>query len=385
MPTRRVLGIDLASRDWLDNGSAVIEFDDTKKVFTRVNGGAISWPRTPLTPAVLAEVIDEYSRREGICAVSLDGPQGWRHPEAPRQRRGVGRHCESACNTQGKTGEYPHTYPGNQRPWIEFCIDVFDQLTSKRGVVLANGTEWVPPEAYVVLECFPTSAWRSSGLTALPGKNSRPDLAPYISKLRSAFRLPNFTVQSHDDLQAVVAALTAVGAVGGPAIGVRQGEPSSIVLQGGKTRRVEGLIWDVRPVEGPMGPLLAVQNARREGRTQELSAQGVELKPTLRATSSPRTTVCVTRKVLDQVNRAGPTQAQIALVWTGGTTKTARKLVSLRVDDQTYSVVVGDSHAVWRTHQRGQSDEFERLFALLAESPDKRVNCEVSVIAGHHD
>jgi Protein of unknown function (DUF429) len=248
--TRTVLGIDLASAKWSSVGSATVEFDDEAKRFTRVVPGAIHWPAIALTADALADVIDAFARREEICAVALDGPQGWRDPATPEGTRGVGRRCEYECRTQGKTGAYPRTFPGTQRRWIEFCVEVFANLLGRPGVALADLT--ATPHAstrYVVLECFPTSAWRCSGLAPLPAKGKRPALAPYVRSLAAAYRLPLASVSSHDDLQAVVAALAAVAAAGGPAVVDTKGVPGTVLFGGdGSRRRIEGFIWDVRPL-----------------------------------------------------------------------------------------------------------------------------------------
>src|SRR5229473_959990 len=188
---RTVLGIDLASSKWSSVGSATIRFDDEANVFTRVNAGAVSWPAIPLTAEALADAIDAFAKRETVCAVAMDGPQGWPDPATVPDRR----------------------------------------------------------SGYVILECFPTSAWRSSGLAPLPGKGRKPDLQPYVSSLVAAYRLPDTSVATHDDLQAVVAALTAAAAAGGPAVVDRKGVPGTVLLdRDGSQRRIEGFIWDVKPL-----------------------------------------------------------------------------------------------------------------------------------------
>ncbi|HYZ89637.1 MAG TPA: DUF429 domain-containing protein, partial [Myxococcales bacterium] len=244
---RRALGIDLASSTWTALGSATVAFDD--EAFKEVVAGAIHWPTTPLTARALADAIDGFARRNRICAIAMDGPQGWRDPDTPPGSRGVGRRCEYECRTQGKTGPCPKTYPGTQRPWIEFCIEVFADLLGRPGVALADphapgGT------SYALLECFPTSAWRSSGLAALPAKGKKPDLSPYWRTLRARYALPRCAVASHDDLQAVVAALAAAAAAGGPASPIARGAPSKLAVRpDGSTLRIEGYIWDVSPRE----------------------------------------------------------------------------------------------------------------------------------------
>ena len=56
-------------------------------------------------------------------------------------------------------------------------------------------------------------------------------------------------VSTHDDLQAVVAALTAAAAAGGPAVVDTKGVPGTVLLdRDGSQRRVEGYIWDVKPL-----------------------------------------------------------------------------------------------------------------------------------------
>lgn len=363
--TQRVLGIDLASAAWVSNGSAMLEFDSNGQ-FTRLVAGAVPWPTTQLTSEALASAIDEFARREDVCAVSLDGPQGWRDPQTDPQTPGVGRRCEYECRTQGKTGIYPTTYPGNQRPWIEFSIEVFERLLAKPGVVLANSTIPESAAGYTVLECFPTSAWRSSALTPLPGKSKKPHLGEFIDALTAAYRLPSAPIATHDDLQAVMAALTAAGVAGGPAISVPCGIPSTVLSAAGVPRRVEGLIWNVKPLHGGTGASITL--------------------PTGPAPSARKTgaAVYVTQGVVDQVNRGGTSQMQIALSNVPGGTKKQRVRVALSVADHEYVLVVGDTHAAWRTHQDTDSEgAFERLFAMLADTPGERVEVTTVEVLGN--
>lgn len=211
----RVLGIDLAC-SWRDTGSALLELDAAGARVLEVRPAAIAWPIVPYSPRALASRIDAFARAEGVVAIALDGPQGWRDPARDASERGVGRRCELSARTQGKVGVRPRTYPSTQRRWIEQSIETFTHLLARPGVRLADHVEGVGVhgDGYVVAECFPTSAWRSSGLEPLPGKAKRVDIAPWYAALAARYGLPPVEVESHDDLQAIVAALCAAAIAG---------------------------------------------------------------------------------------------------------------------------------------------------------------------------
>jgi hypothetical protein len=84
--------------------------------------------------------------------------------------------------------------------------------------------------------------------------------------------------------------------------------------------------------------------------------------------------VYVTKKVVEQVNKGGKSQMQIAFSGICGGTRNHKVKIMLRVQDEEYVLVVGDSHAAWRTHQDSDTeDAFERLFAFLADRPGQRI------------
>jgi hypothetical protein len=361
----RVIGVDLASGTWADNGSALLEFDKRSGRVVGLRAPAIPWPASAqLNARTMAEVIDSFARSEGVCAVALDGPQGWRDPATPHGAPGVGRRCEYLSRTQGKTGVYPRTYPGNQRPWMEFCIDVFSELLARPRVVLANDPEirCAGVRGYLLLECFPTAAWRSTGVTPLPRKAARPMLAPYVDALVAKYDLPApaSPLTSHDDVQAIVAAVCALPVAGGAAIAEPVGVPGRIALNDeGAPRRVEGLIWNVRP-RGPAPATIAalVTPARR--------AESHGHSDRSRATRF----VKVTQAVLDQVARAGPGQAQIAMKGFEPANKKNRCTTTIEIGGIHFRLVIGDTGCCWRSHQVDETrDDFEALFALLADQP----------------
>lgn len=356
---QRVLGIDIASANWAANGSALLEFDVDAQSFTKVLMPAIDWPvADPMTPQALATVIDRSARACGVCAVSLDGPQGWRDPSTPIHVPGVGRRCEYESRTQGKTGVFPQTYPSNQRTWIHFCTQVFAVLLAHPDVSLAEAdVALVPPETgYAILECFPTAAWRSSGLLPLPAKSKRPPLTPYALNLKNAYGLPldEAAVTSHDDLQALVAALSAAAVVGGPAERVRTGVRSSTQTTQTGDLRLEGFIWNVRP-RRPTGAPNAIHQPTA---SNAVADRGTALR--------------VTQRVIEQVNVRGASQMQLTTIGLPAGSKTAPVRVTIVFEGEPYSLVVGDTHAVWRSHQDKETLQgFESLFAQLAESPDR--------------
>jgi hypothetical protein len=253
----KVLGIDLACRSWADNGSALLSFGRMPSAWLSADLGIISWPNAPLTPANMARAIDEFAIERGVRAVSIDGPQGWRSPLAGT-RRGVGRLCEYEARTPGKTGEYERTYPANYAGWVRFSIAVFEELLSLGTAFLANEPgSAVPmsvsdPTRYVLLECFPTSTWRCSGLVPLPRhSNATPDaVETHANQLRGRYGLPAGSVTGHhDNLQALVAALPAAALLGGPCEAVPRGQPGALQAASGNIPEhwVEGIIWDARP------------------------------------------------------------------------------------------------------------------------------------------
>lgn len=357
----KVLGIDLASGKWSDNGSAVLSFDNSMQTWTGLRVPAVAWPRGTPTPLEMARVIDEFAIAAGITAVALDGPQGWRNPATPIGLPGVGRRCEFLCRTQGKTGIEGKTYPQTQHGWIKFCVDVFDELLRLGRAKLANSSHvhLRLGMGYWLMECFPTWTWKESGLVALPGKAARPDTAPYWEALREAFKLPDsLDAIGHDDLQGVVAALVAGAAVGGPCVARSYGEPAFLIAnEGRRSTRLEGLIWSATPNCDAL-KFKVVPNIT--ARTGKLS----------RSASDELLCVRVTQKVLDQVNRQGPSAAQIAIK--GATLKMITGLITLRVGGTDYRLIKGDTHAVWRSHQNPETlADFEELFGALADEPNK--------------
>jgi hypothetical protein len=251
-----VLGIDLAYTDWRKNGSAVLSFED--EAWSRCQENVVSWPDCPISAAAMAGAIEIFVLENEISAVSLDGPQGWRDPAAPKARLGVGRACEKKSNTPGKTGVYGIAYPANWVEMAKFCEEVFTHLIERGYATLVNdpSTKALSAPAlpkYYLLECFPTWTWRTSGLKPLPGHtNASPSVVLECAKrLIERYDLPRSALtDNHDDLQAIVAALPAAGLLQGPCIPMAVGESSSVFAPSGEipAHRIEGLIWSAKPI-----------------------------------------------------------------------------------------------------------------------------------------
>jgi len=210
----------------------------------------------------MALALDEFVVKNGISAVSLDGPQGWRDPNAGN-RRGVGRWCEYEARTPGKTGEFRTTYPRNYLGWVSFSIDVFRELDALGRATLVNDPDlqaelpWLDAGRYYILECFPTSTWRASGLDPLPGHRRAPQnvVQNYAGLLQGRYDLPAGAITNHhDNLQAIVAALPAAAVLGGPCQALGRGLARDVhpALQALPEHWVEGLIWDAAPTPGAL-------------------------------------------------------------------------------------------------------------------------------------
>lgn len=255
-----VLGVDLAYTNWPGNGSATITFHDAQ--WQDCSTGVIGWPDGPITPQAMVKTIDDFVCSKGIAGVSLDGPQGWRDPRAqgPPERLGVGRLCEYETQTPGKTGTYGTGYPRSWAHMANFCAQVFEGLLQTGRAILANNTNFpatdcLKPGFYYVLECFPTSIWRSSGLKPLPGhRKAPPDVVwSYCNTLLQRYGLPQSGMtNNHDDLQSIVAALPAAAILGGPCHPIPRGEPAAQVgaTNVAPAHRIEGLIWDAGLLNG---------------------------------------------------------------------------------------------------------------------------------------
>jgi hypothetical protein len=116
------------------------------------------------------------------------------------------RLCERVLNTPGKTGVPGEAKPKTYLSYIQFSINVFQELRSNLGWELLKPTWHRRRRASWIVETFPSSAWELLGLERLPSKSKarRADLDAWTEKLSTVtdFALPEKL--SHDELQAAV-------------------------------------------------------------------------------------------------------------------------------------------------------------------------------------
>jgi len=284
--------------------------------WTDARTDVVGWPTAPISAKTMAEVLDAAALELSVAAVSIDGPQGWRDPQA--RRSFPGRLCELQARTPGKTCVYQKTLPGNYSGWARFSIDVFQHLVVLGHARLVNEptqTSLEPLELgqYYLLECFPSSTWRCSGLTQLPGHSAAPPdvVEDYSRKLIDCFGLPTGALTNHHDhLQAIVSALPAAALLRGPCSPIPRGEAARTQFAAGvaPVHQIEGLIWDAQPSKGHVARAeVTDRNAsnRRIGATpeKEMGNQMNPLLPDDRSEDGEATIACGVELFLELVRR----------------------------------------------------------------------------------
>ena len=206
-----ILSVDLATNRYRDIGVAVLIADEglVSVEFVEVVASGLSGrPRVEDLSHWLAELASSYV----ADVIFIDGPQGWKDPSNGHMHA---RACERELATPGKTGLPGSVKPGSWTRMAEFSIELFDALGDCGFQRLHNAEEFRPGRK-LVIESFPTSAWRSLGLKNLPGKGrtSTAQLASCTAVLLSLIRLILTRQPSHDELQALVAGLAGLPLLG---------------------------------------------------------------------------------------------------------------------------------------------------------------------------
>ena len=211
----RVVSADLAYRTYRDTGIAVLEASESAIECAFVDAASAGLLGEP-SPDILADFLATLCIEVGATALILDGPQAWKDPGNGLEHSRV---CERALHTPAKTGLPGVVKPGNYLPFVVFAIAVFDALADRGWPRYAGntGTGGQP----IAIESFPMSAWKRLGIPILPAKaRSQPeDLTSRLDTLRAGIPLRIASAPNHDELQALVAGLAAVGLRGSPLVG----------------------------------------------------------------------------------------------------------------------------------------------------------------------
>lgn len=200
-----VLAVDLAHRHYDSMGFAFLGQGLNTVQFVQPADLGLA---DPPEPKPFAHGLEAFCRNNGVSVLLLDGPQGWKS-----ERSGIEhmRLCERVLNTPGRSGLPGEAKPRTYLPFIQFSIALFDSLRRLHGwtLLLENWAEQ-RPQRWVV-ECFPTSSWKTLGLSRLPGKTRAisADLEKWRSDLQQATGLNIPSSPTHDQLQA--AAVLPVG------------------------------------------------------------------------------------------------------------------------------------------------------------------------------
>lgn len=197
--TVTVLSVDLASRRYRDNGIAVLRgtFGDAQCAL--VQPEAIGLHGEP-SAAAFAGALHALAQETGARLILLDGPQGWRAEQSTLVHQ---RRCERETRAPGKTGLPGVVKPATWTRMALFSVALFDALHAlgwPRITAAWNGER-------AAIESFPTQAWRSLALPAMPARASTPSVQPWLAHLSDLGVRDVPATATHDDIQAVVAAL----------------------------------------------------------------------------------------------------------------------------------------------------------------------------------
>ncbi len=220
----RVLSVDLACKRHRDIGVVLLDATETAIAATIVDASLPDPPQVPL----FADWLHALAEQHQVAGIAIDGPLGWKAPGTAAE------HCrmsEQVVRAPGKTGLPPAgVKPRTYLAFTEFSIALFERLTLHHGYVLPGAERG---ERFVT-ETFPTAAWRSLGLTPVPGKGrTTPDaLREAVARLTARVPLQLDRAPTHDQLQAVVGGLAPLAWA--------QGDIERVTLAGLPPHRLDG-------------------------------------------------------------------------------------------------------------------------------------------------
>jgi hypothetical protein len=234
-----ILSIDLASRNYSDNGIVFLPIGSIQPQWIKASDlGLIGKPLAH----ELAYGLNQFCEQQEVRVLLIDGPQGWKSPKTEFEHM---RLCERILNTPTKTGPIGYIKPITSLRFVAFSINLFHILRLDYNWNLLTEDWSKYPEKRWVVEVFPSTAWQTLGLQSLPSKPKT--TIHLLSKWRkdlsivTNYKIP--TKVTHDELQATVV-LPAGQAIA-------EGNPEGVLLSGMDpiiTRRgdvLEG--WIVNP------------------------------------------------------------------------------------------------------------------------------------------
>jgi hypothetical protein len=200
-----VISVDLAYKDFRDVGLVLLEASGSRIVAVPIAFESVDLVGRP-DAARLASFLASLAKEVEASAIVIDGPQGWKAEDNGLEHC---RRCEQELATPGKTGPPRATKPANYLAFTTFSIALFDELAQRSFPRLATTGSW---PHHVAIESFPTAAWRSLGISPLPGKGNSTgeDLSTKLDELKTCFDLDVRGELNHDQLQATVAGLAAL-------------------------------------------------------------------------------------------------------------------------------------------------------------------------------
>ena len=209
-----LLSIDLAHARHADIGVVAVNGDAAASRAERVPVALDGRP----DPARLADWIAAEAARRGARLLLVDGPQGWKADDSDEPHA---RLCERRLAAPAKTGLPGSVKPAPYTAFAVFAIRLFDLLDERGWPRLAGSS--LAGGARAAAESFPFAAWRALGLPPLPSKRraTAGDVRERAALLAAVhgLRLPG--TSTHDELQALVAAVAGVRLLAGDDTGVR--------------------------------------------------------------------------------------------------------------------------------------------------------------------
>lgn len=194
-----VLSIDLASRRYRDNGIALLRGRWGSAHCEILRPEALGLHGVPHAEH-FADAIHRLAISADARLILLDGPQGWRSEQSELLHQ---RRCERLTRAPGKTGLPGVVKPATWTRMALFSIAIFDALSARGWPRFTDA--WSGER--VAIESFPTQAWRSLGLSPMPGRANTPSLEPWQQQLSDVGLEGLPASASHDEIQAAVAGL----------------------------------------------------------------------------------------------------------------------------------------------------------------------------------